>query len=53
MRELLEELSGYRYGDTALGGMTEEIGRRAEEFDFLGAAEALDALEEKLSAATA
>ena len=53
VRELLEELSGYRYGETALGGMTEEIGRRAEEFDFLGAAEALDALEEKLSAATA
>ncbi len=49
--EMLEELKGLRCRGTELAETAGVIGRSVEEFDFLAAAAALDALEEKLSAA--
>jgi len=39
--EKLEELAGYRYGESSLAGLAEEIREKTDEFDFLGAAEVL------------
>lgn len=50
--EILDKLAQCRYHDVDLKEMTEEIGNRVDEFDFLGASGILDSWEEKISEGT-
>ena len=50
--EILEHLAKCRYRDTDLTEMTKEIKSKVDEFDFLGAADVLDAWEKKIAEST-
>ena len=52
LSEILERLARCRYRDTDLKEMTNEIKSKVDEFDFLGAADLLDAWEQKITGST-